>query len=78
MKFLGSIGFPHAVPERTHAEEHVRGGEIVVDLAERRGRPAEVKPEAPPFARHGHWNRLRRGRRSSSAMWWTSTTASGA
>ncbi len=43
MKFPGSIGFPHAAPERTHAEGHVRSGEIVVDPAELRGRRAEAK-----------------------------------
>lgn len=53
MKFLGSIGFPHAAPARMHAERHVRGGEIVVDTAELRGRSAEAKPGAPPAARDG-------------------------
>ncbi len=53
MKFPATTGFPHAAPERAHSEGRVRSGEIVVDLAERRTRPAEVKPEAPPSARDG-------------------------
>lgn len=40
MKFLATTGFPRAAPARTHAEGRVRSDEIVVDLAERRGRPA--------------------------------------
>lgn len=53
MKFLATTGFPRAAPERTHVEGHVRGGEIMVDVAELRGRPAEAKPGAPPAARDG-------------------------